>query len=109
MSLEDLRAAKIVIATLGTAAKIPFEFDLSRDFFSVIAIDEAGQATEPEVVTVAAQLISTESGGLLVLAGDPHQLGPITHGESERRTGWLVGAGQVVLLELMLDMLEPVR
>ena len=45
--------------------------------FDVILIDEAGQALEPEAVAPVATLLGPN--GQLVLAGDPHQLGPVIH------------------------------
>ena len=50
-----------------------------RNHFSHIFIDEAGHATEPECIIPVADLLDPNhpTGGQLVLAGDPKQLGPI--------------------------------
>ena len=60
-----------------------------RDHFSHIFIDEAGHATEPECIIPVADLLdpSHPRGGLLVLAGDPKQLGPILRSRTAREHG----------------------
>lgn len=47
------------------------------DHFTHIFIDEAGQASEPESLIPLVGLLNIQRGGLVVLAGDPNQLGPI--------------------------------
>ena len=60
-----------------------------RNHFSHIFIDEAGHATEPECIIPVADLLdpSHPRGGLLVLAGDPKQLGPILRSRTAREHG----------------------
>lgn len=70
-----------MVATLAIAAKL-HNWGVSMGHFDTICIDEAGQATEPEVMGVVAPLLNSRSGdraGQLVMAGDPKQLGPIVH------------------------------
>lgn len=70
------------MSTIGLAAKFEY-WGVEKGFFDVLVVDEAGYATEPEVVAVAATLIeffpacNSKSPGQLVLAGDPKQLGPV--------------------------------
>eukprot|EP00040_Diaphanoeca_grandis_P035093 m.219666 g.219666 ORF g.219666 m.219666 type:complete len:1197 (-) comp33300_c1_seq1:100-3690(-) len=69
---------KVVVATIASASKLSVSLDLPESgYFDMVAIDEAGHATEPEVIGAVAGVLS--QGGLLVLAGDPKQLGPIVH------------------------------
>ena len=44
--------------------------------FRHVFIDEAGQATEPEICIALAGIIDADAGQL-VMAGDPQQLGPL--------------------------------
>jgi helicase MOV-10 len=56
---------------------------IPRGYFDVLCVDEAGHATEPEVIAVAATLMNfhednnNDNPGQIILAGDPQQLGPI--------------------------------
>lgn len=73
---------KVIITTLVTSIRL-----ISKNFhdnhFSYIFIDEASQATEPEmliplsVTSDVNKLASTTLHAQLVIAGDPYQLGPI--------------------------------
>jgi helicase MOV-10 len=75
---EDIMSARIVVSTMNLAARFSF-LGVPKGHFSVLCIDEAGHATEPEVVAVAATLMdfNCENSNQLILAGDPKQLGPI--------------------------------
>ena len=50
-----------------------------RDAFTHVAVDEAGQATEPEALEAISRLLKPggKGGHRVVLAGDPKQLGPV--------------------------------
>ncbi|GJQ70797.1 hypothetical protein Trydic_g725 [Trypoxylus dichotomus] len=63
--------------TVSTCASIGalYAMSLSKGQFSHIIIDEAGQATEPEIMIPLSFL--DISSGQCVLAGDPMQLGPV--------------------------------
>ena len=50
-------------------------------------IDEAGHAIEPEAVGAFATLTTTTSEPVVVLAGDPQQLGPIVRSEMAKKFG----------------------
>ncbi|TMW61943.1 hypothetical protein Poli38472_009436 [Pythium oligandrum] len=75
-SLDELTKSslQIVVATLVTGAKL-HNFGIRRGHFRIVAIDEAGQATEPEVMSVLGPLLLPTTA--LILAGDPQQLGPV--------------------------------
>jgi superfamily I DNA and/or RNA helicase len=76
--LNEILKAKIVVSTVNLAARFVY-VGVPKGHFHVICIDEAGHATEPELVAVAASLLDTRSpNSQLILAGDPKQLGPIT-------------------------------
>ena len=85
---RDLSAVRIVAMTPMTAARLtrtyrpyrvagkPYkEFVLTEKFDNVV-IDEAGHASEPELVAAMTSALNPKSGNLL-LAGDPRQLGPL--------------------------------
>ena len=76
--LFEIESARIIVATVNMAARLYFN-GVERGYFDVICVDEAGHATEPEVIAVASTLLdfNPRSGGQLILAGDPEQLGPI--------------------------------
>ncbi|XP_048864383.1 RNA helicase Mov10l1 isoform X4 [Brienomyrus brachyistius] len=74
---EDIRQAsfhRIVVSTCSSAGMF-YQINLHVGHFTHMFIDEAGQATEPETLIPLGLL--SESEGQIVLAGDPHQLGPV--------------------------------
>lgn len=76
---EEIEAGRIVVSTVNLAARFSF-IGIQKGYFNVLCVDEAGHATEPEVVAVAANLMDFDDksgSGQLILAGDPKQLGPI--------------------------------
>ena len=79
--VAEILPAQIVVSTVNLAAKFSY-WGIPRCHFEVLCVDEAGHATEPEVVAVASSLMgfkeSSSTIGQLILAGDPKQLGPIT-------------------------------
>jgi len=78
--LADILASRIVVSTVNLAAKFS-HWGLPAGYFDALVVDEAGHATEPEIISVVATLMDvkrTDSrAGQIVLAGDPQQLGPV--------------------------------
>jgi helicase MOV-10 len=74
--LEELKKFEIIVTTCAMAGKL-YNFGFERGSFDAVVVDEAGHAWEPEVVSAFAHLL--HASGALVLAGDPRQLGPVTH------------------------------
>jgi len=78
--VAEIMSVQIVVSTVNLAARFWCTGDgVRKGHFDVLCIDEAGHATEPEAIGVAATLMkfNGQNPGQLVLAGDPQQLGPI--------------------------------
>ncbi|KFO86227.1 Putative helicase MOV-10, partial [Buceros rhinoceros silvestris] len=81
-SKEHLGRYRIFITTLVPAGRLA-SANFPPGFFSHVFIDECGQALEPETMVAIAGILTAmdektnPSGGQLVLAGDPQQLGPV--------------------------------
>ncbi|CAH1266453.1 MOV10 [Branchiostoma lanceolatum] len=73
---EIIKKYRIVVTTLVTAGRLA-SANFPPGHFTHVFIDESGHAVEPEAVIPVSGLLSPESGGQLVLAGDPKQLGPV--------------------------------
>ncbi|XP_007030666.2 PREDICTED: probable RNA helicase SDE3 [Theobroma cacao] len=69
-----LKRYRIIISTYMSSSLLYAE-GVSRGHFSHIFLDEAGQASEPESMIPIANLCRKET--VVVLAGDPKQLGPV--------------------------------
>jgi helicase MOV-10 len=77
---KSLSTFQIVAATVNMAARFSFMGNgIPKGFFDVVCIDEAGHATEPEVMGVVATVLKAhgKNPGQLILAGDSNQLGPV--------------------------------
>ncbi|CAK9160682.1 unnamed protein product [Ilex paraguariensis] len=72
--LRDLMRFKIIISTY-TSASLLYAEGIKRGHFSHIFLDEAGQASEPEVMVPLSNLCRGDT--VVILAGDPMQLGPV--------------------------------
>ncbi|KAJ7154607.1 RNA helicase [Mycena filopes] len=75
-AVEELRKYRVVVSTCLSGG-VPAQLGIKRGHFTHIFCDEAGQATEPEVMLP----IKSNAGKFtnIVLAGDNKQLGPIVH------------------------------
>lgn len=58
---------------------------MPRGYFTHIFIDEAGQATEPEVMISIKTMADNDTN--VILSGDPKQLGPIIRSAVARKLG----------------------
>lgn len=74
--LNKLMHYRIIISTYMSASQLYAE-GIRRNHFSHIFLDEAGQASEPETLIPLSHLCRRET--VVVLAGDPMQLGPVIH------------------------------
>lgn len=74
--LDALRRYRIVISTYMSAALLYAE-GLKPGHFSHIFLDESGQASEPETMVPLSRLCQRQT--VVVLAGDPMQLGPVIY------------------------------
>ena len=85
--LSKILSCRITVATINMASRFWCTgTGIPMGHFDVLCVDEAGHATEPEVIAVAATLMKfhheiPSRSGQLVLAGDPEQLGPIVTSE----------------------------
>ena len=87
--IEKVLGVQITVSTINMASRLWCTGDgLPKGYFDVLCVDEAGHATEPEVIAVASTVMDfhqtkkkKEMGGQLILAGDPMQLGPIVTSE----------------------------
>ncbi|KAK6130159.1 hypothetical protein DH2020_036075 [Rehmannia glutinosa] len=80
----DLVRYRIIISTY-TSASLLYAEGIKRGHFSYVFLDEAGQASEPETMVPLSQLHSKDT--VVVLAGDPMQLGPVVISRDAERYG----------------------
>ncbi|BGP03615.1 hypothetical protein NBRC10513v2_007348 [Rhodotorula toruloides] len=98
--LEELKSFKVIVSTC-TSASILAGVGLPKGHFSHIFVDEAGQATEPQTF-LPLSLASDRTK--VVLAGDPHQLGPVIHSHVSSNLGL-----QTSLLERLMSLPDYVE
>ncbi|KAG2145172.1 RNA helicase [Suillus clintonianus] len=79
-----LKRYKVIVCTC-VSASIPYGIGIPRGHFTHIFVDEAGQATEPEVMIGIKTMADNATN--IVLAGDPKQLGPIIRSNIARELG----------------------
>ncbi|KAG1732662.1 RNA helicase [Suillus paluster] len=82
--LSDIARYKVIVSTC-ISASVPYGIGIPRGHFTHIFVDEAGQATEPEVMTGIKTMANEYTN--IVLAGDPKQLGPIIQSSIARELG----------------------
>ncbi|KAG9042596.1 hypothetical protein FS837_010665 [Tulasnella sp. UAMH 9824] len=75
---------RVVVVTCGSGST-PDGIGVPKGHFTHIFVDEAGQASEPEVMIPIKMNASDKT--TVVLAGDPKQLGPIIRSPIARRLG----------------------
>ncbi|XP_019882442.2 probable RNA helicase armi [Camponotus floridanus] len=74
-TMSVLGRHRITVGTCSTLGVL-YNMGFPRGHFSHVLVDEAGQATEPEIM-IPLNFIHSDHGQV-VLAGDPMQLGPVT-------------------------------
>lgn len=82
--LRGLQRYRVIISTYMCSFSLYAE-GLRRGHFSHIFLDEAGQASEPETMVPLSNLC--KRGTVVVLAGDPCQLGPVIHSKEAENCG----------------------
>ncbi|XP_030543378.1 probable RNA helicase SDE3 [Rhodamnia argentea] len=82
--IKVLMRYRIIISTYMSASLLSAE-GVERGQFSHIFLDEAGQASEPESMIPLANLCQRDT--VVVLAGDPMQLGPVVYSKTAEEYG----------------------
>uniref|UniRef100_H2XQI0 RNA helicase n=1 Tax=Ciona intestinalis TaxID=7719 RepID=H2XQI0_CIOIN len=79
-SKKELMEYSVLCTTLTTAGRIA-SADFPNNHFDFVFVDEAGYASEPELLISIAGVLYycylNKQGGRLIMAGDPKQLGPV--------------------------------
>ena len=87
-NVGSLMEAELIICTLMVTGTM-YTMGLAKGWFSHIAIDEAGQATEAEILVPLLFLDGKSVGGTCVtLAGDHKQLGPVLRSMPSKMLGF---------------------
>ncbi|KAG0709982.1 putative helicase mov-10-B.1 [Chionoecetes opilio] len=71
---NTLREYRIIVCTMVTAARL-VSAGFPKGHMTHIFLDECGHSMEPEAMVPLASLVTKDTQ--VVLAGDPHQLGPV--------------------------------
>ncbi|KDP23615.1 hypothetical protein JCGZ_23448 [Jatropha curcas] len=82
--LKALMNFRIIICTY-TSSSLLYAEGIGRGHFSHIFLDESGQASEPESMVPISNLCKKET--VIVLAGDPKQLGPVVYSKNAEASG----------------------
>lgn len=82
--LATMKRFRVVVATC-VSASFAHGIGMPRGHFSHIFVDEAGQATEPEVMVPIKTMGDNQTN--IILSGDPKQLGPIIRSKFARELG----------------------
>ncbi|KAH9849037.1 P-loop containing nucleoside triphosphate hydrolase protein [Lenzites betulinus] len=82
--VATLKSYKVIVTTCGNAS-FAYNIGIQNGHFSHIFVDEAGQASEPEVLTAIKTTAAV--GTHVILSGDPKQLGPVIRSSIARELG----------------------
>lgn len=82
--VPTLKSFKVIVATC-VSASFAHNVGMPRGHFTHIFVDEAGQATEPEVMIAIKGMGDNDTN--VILSGDPKQLGPIIRSAVARELG----------------------
>ena len=102
LSHEKLCSFRVVVSTCSEAGTLQ-DLDVPVGHFSHIVIDEAAQAEEPLVMIPIMTFSNANTN--IILAGDPHQLGPMIKSPTAARSG--LGKSYFERLMLMRDIYGP--
>ncbi|KAI1789430.1 P-loop containing nucleoside triphosphate hydrolase protein [Ganoderma leucocontextum] len=83
-SREQLMQYRLTVSTCGNAS-FAHNIGIRQGHYSHIIVDEAGQASEPEVLTAIKAMAGANT--IVILAGDPKQLGPVIRSSIARELG----------------------
>ena len=72
--VEEFKKFRVVVCTCSSAS-IPYSMGLPLGHYSHVFIDEAGQASEPEIMIPIKTVCDDRT--VVVLSGDSKQLGPV--------------------------------
>ncbi|KAJ7669407.1 P-loop containing nucleoside triphosphate hydrolase protein [Mycena polygramma] len=82
--LSRMKRFRVVVATCVSASVVS-GIGIPRGHYTHIFCDEAGQATEPEVMIAIKTMADSRTN--IILSGDPKQLGPIIRSSVARELG----------------------
>ena len=82
--LQVLESYKVIVSTCGNAS-FPYNIGMKIGHFTHILVDEAGQASEPEVLCAIKAIVGPSTR--TILSGDPKQLGPVIRSSIARELG----------------------
>lgn len=82
--VPTLKRFRVVVSTC-VSASFAHGVGMPRGHFTHIFVDEAGQATEPEVMIGIKTMADNDTN--IILSGDPKQLGPIIRSAVARELG----------------------
>ena len=80
----ELEKYRVIVSTCSSAS-VPYGIGINPGHFTHIFVDEAGQATEAEVMIPIRACLGETSR--VILSGDPKQLGPIVRSPIARQLG----------------------
>jgi len=83
-TMEEMSKIRILVTTLVSAGRL-VSASFPTGHFTHIFIDEAGQATEPELAIPLSLVVPGK--GQVVMVGDPRQLGPVIRSNLGSRNG----------------------
>ena len=82
--MDRLKSFRVIVSTC-VSASVFSGIGMARGHFTHIFIDEAGQATEPEIFVSLKMLADSKTN--VILSGDPKQLGPVIRSGIARELG----------------------
>ena len=83
-SRQRLMEYRLTVSTCGNAS-FAHNIGIPQGHYTHIIVDEAGQASEPEVLTAIKAMAGANT--IIILAGDPKQLGPVIRSSIARELG----------------------